>query len=493
MAPETTPDVKIAAAPFNNENGADLIIRSSDNVQFYVHKLILSLASSFFRDMFSLPQNEGGDCSGSLSTLEMSETSSTVDSILRLCYPVNDPAAINELVQAVGPLQAAIKYQMDEAINIMTERFKRFIPLYPVAVYGLACSPAVRSEILAGLAARTWMNVRYSWSSSLGTRDWKDTAAGETYANSTYIQNATAGQLYRLLECMRSKKPPLKFLVNENAVGLNQNVSDGNRPAVDITRFSDGDIIIRSSDGLDFRAYKIVLQLASKKFLSSIEDEGCVQSRASEAAVPIYCLFEHSSIISMILEICDPSVSATEMMSIGDADVMHDVLRMAMKYDIPKVATLIKSWWSSFAKEDPLQSYFTAVRYGWEGLARQSARATVYSHIENSYTPAMEHAPARSYHNLMQYHHNCQWEMRNVIHTICPRPALWGTLSSLWKADADEPSNKMQWNDEVTAIVGHITKIHSERTDFNSKEYKSRIKLSITELKNKLSAVKLEF
>ncbi|KAF8986377.1 hypothetical protein BDQ17DRAFT_1492878 [Cyathus striatus] len=470
MAPDTPADVQVAAGPFDNENGADLIIRSSDNVQFYVHKLILSLASSFFRDMFSLPQN--GDHNGSLSMLEMSEASSTVDKILRLCYPVHDPV-INEWVPAVGILQAVIKYQMDEAISIMTERFKLFIPLSPGGVYGFACRPAVSSELLARLAAQEWMTIRSTWGSSLNIRDWRNTTIGDVY-DTTYIAGTTAGQLYRLLDCIRSRRLPPKFLINENAVGVNQNVLAGNRPIVDVNRFSDGDVIIRSSNGLDFRAYKVVLQLASKKFLSNIEAEGCLQSHESEAAVPIYCLSEHSNIISKILEICDPSVSATEI-SIGDADLIHGVLRVAMQYEIPKVASLVKSWWANFAKEDPFRSYFTAVRYGWEDLARQSARATVYSFIEDLYTPEMEHVSARSYYNLMKYHHKCQWELSTIMHTIGPNSStLWATLPSLWKADANEPSgDKMLWNDEVIAAVGHITKIHSEGTNFDGKEYVS--------------------
>ena len=50
--------VSIAPAPFNNVDlDADLIFRTSDNVDFYVHKLILKKASSFFADMLTLAQD----------------------------------------------------------------------------------------------------------------------------------------------------------------------------------------------------------------------------------------------------------------------------------------------------------------------------------------------------------------------------------------------------------------------------------------------------
>ncbi|KAI0698249.1 hypothetical protein BC835DRAFT_1466668 [Cytidiella melzeri] len=49
------PDIVIAGDPFNLPT-ADVVFRTSDHVDFHVHKLILSIASPFFTGMFSLPQ-----------------------------------------------------------------------------------------------------------------------------------------------------------------------------------------------------------------------------------------------------------------------------------------------------------------------------------------------------------------------------------------------------------------------------------------------------
>jgi BTB/POZ domain len=46
--------VSLAEAPFNDSN-ANIILRSSDGVLFYVHNLLLSLVSPFFSTMFTLP------------------------------------------------------------------------------------------------------------------------------------------------------------------------------------------------------------------------------------------------------------------------------------------------------------------------------------------------------------------------------------------------------------------------------------------------------
>lgn len=46
-----------------NDSDADVILRSSDSLNFPVRKSILSEVSTFFKDMFSLPQAETVDAS----------------------------------------------------------------------------------------------------------------------------------------------------------------------------------------------------------------------------------------------------------------------------------------------------------------------------------------------------------------------------------------------------------------------------------------------
>ena len=48
-------EVSTAPAPFNKPN-ADMVLRSSDNVDFRLPKQILALTSDFFELMFSVPQ-----------------------------------------------------------------------------------------------------------------------------------------------------------------------------------------------------------------------------------------------------------------------------------------------------------------------------------------------------------------------------------------------------------------------------------------------------
>ncbi|KAJ7627871.1 hypothetical protein B0H17DRAFT_901672, partial [Mycena rosella] len=66
-------------SPFDDPN-ADAILRSSDDIDFHVHRIVLSLASPFFRQMLSLPQAE---TEPSVAILPVSESALVLDRALR--------------------------------------------------------------------------------------------------------------------------------------------------------------------------------------------------------------------------------------------------------------------------------------------------------------------------------------------------------------------------------------------------------------------------
>ncbi|KAF9530372.1 hypothetical protein CPB83DRAFT_788398 [Crepidotus variabilis] len=54
----TTIDIVVAQPPFHDVEETDLILRSSDQIHFYVSKAIMSFASPVFADMASLPEGD---------------------------------------------------------------------------------------------------------------------------------------------------------------------------------------------------------------------------------------------------------------------------------------------------------------------------------------------------------------------------------------------------------------------------------------------------
>jgi len=93
---------------------ADTIIQSCDSVNFRVHKLVLSLSSPFFDDMFSLPQPSDQEVVGGLQVVRLSEDADVLKCLLTMLYPI--PSMIpNSYDKTLMVLAASQKYEMDGA------------------------------------------------------------------------------------------------------------------------------------------------------------------------------------------------------------------------------------------------------------------------------------------------------------------------------------------------------------------------------------------
>jgi hypothetical protein len=66
----------------------NLIIRSSDLVDFRVHKLVLAIASPFFKDLLSLPQPPDSESVSGLPVVRLSEDSELLNTLVSMLYPI---------------------------------------------------------------------------------------------------------------------------------------------------------------------------------------------------------------------------------------------------------------------------------------------------------------------------------------------------------------------------------------------------------------------
>ena len=91
---------------------ADIIIQSCDAINFRVHKLVLSLSSPFFNDMFSLPQPSDQEVVDGLPVVRLSEDADVLSCLLTMLYPI--PFMIpNFYNKPLMVLAASQKYDMD--------------------------------------------------------------------------------------------------------------------------------------------------------------------------------------------------------------------------------------------------------------------------------------------------------------------------------------------------------------------------------------------
>ena len=91
---------------------ASIIVRSSDRANFRVHKSVLAMSSSFFKDLLSLPQPPDDELVDGLPVIQLPEDAGLLNSLISLLYPI--PSVIPDSYEKVfASLAACQKYEME--------------------------------------------------------------------------------------------------------------------------------------------------------------------------------------------------------------------------------------------------------------------------------------------------------------------------------------------------------------------------------------------
>ena len=152
---ETDPSPAFPQNPSSLSNhldvaNADIIIQSCDFINFRVHKLVLSLSSPFFNDMFSLPQPTDQEVVRGLPVVRLSEDAEVLNCLLTMLYPI--PSVIpNSYNKTLMLLAASRKYEMDGVqARIRAEIRDKNLPMPTGAAtfhaYAIASTKGLSSE-----------------------------------------------------------------------------------------------------------------------------------------------------------------------------------------------------------------------------------------------------------------------------------------------------------------------------------------------------------
>lgn len=217
MALSETPIAEIRDAPFPfNKQNADVILRSSDLMDFRVHKAILAEAFITFENMFALPQreavsgagSESDSCSGpfkdGLPIVEMEEDNQTLDILLRMCYPMRHPE-IRDVDSLRLVLKAALRYAGGATdggiVDIVKDRMHSIAEEKPLNIYALALRFDLMDE--ARFAARCSLAIPLQ---GLYAPELEDITGGEYYrllqyhkACSDAVRGLTTGVFFHWL------------------------------------------------------------------------------------------------------------------------------------------------------------------------------------------------------------------------------------------------------------------------------------------------------
>ncbi|KAI1790309.1 hypothetical protein LXA43DRAFT_519572 [Ganoderma leucocontextum] len=417
--PETfKPSIRKATFPFD-EGDADVTLRTSDNVEFRVHRVILSLASSVFKDMFSMPQ----PLTGENDSIPVAEDDETLDTLLRICYPTvhAKPAS---LVQIRKVLAAAMKYDAPLVVDRMRDALMapEFLDAQPLVVFTIAC--VFHLEEVAQTAAEMVVTMHNFMVDEFG-----NTSTTQSYPK---LDDVSAGAYFRLLQLYRTRtaitQPPAKrrkgrsvvwnstptrerYVVNFEGIApfcrppptptlppTKSQVESVSDPFTDTT----GDLILRTSDGLDFYVHRNILTFASPTFLSGLVPAETEGKPSGPAVLPVYQVQESAAILDVLLRVCYP----VPHLQPADPDTFLVVLSAAHKYGMSKARQILRGGWLELVEASPMRLYFAAVELGWKKEAKACAdqlASLSVSNVHAFYVPEMESIGSAPYRNLLAY------------------------------------------------------------------------------------------
>ncbi|PIL24739.1 hypothetical protein GSI_12625 [Ganoderma sinense ZZ0214-1] len=428
----TTTNPTVAPSPFNQDS-ADIVLRTSDHVHYHVHSVILSQASPFFRDMFSLPQPGKTVPSKAPSSddsekpvVDISELSATLYTLLMIIYPVPKPLPASlSLIEAA--LVAAQKYDLELPMQALKNDLRASLPANNLLgrnslhVWAIACR--LRLEDVAQFAA--------TYLAFFGFDELGDPGDAE-------LRGVSAGDYFRLRRCCGDNfgfsRPTFKFVEPLKAASGTKNI-----PTLDgaAGRATDGafytvpypDVLIRSSNGAEAPAHRCVLAMASpvlRDKLVQVSEVSTVvpapnprplsifgQSQSATSALPVLQIDEPKDILWPLLDICcyhhlcRPEQHAAPKPP--SLIILARMMAAAEKYEITHALTELRARWNTLARSNPLNAYLAAAEAGQHALAKDTARLVLNqpSAICTQYSAELENAPAQAYHRLLVYYTKC--------------------------------------------------------------------------------------
>ncbi|KAI0690283.1 hypothetical protein C8T65DRAFT_817378 [Cerioporus squamosus] len=164
----------------------------------------------------------------------------------------------------------------------------------------------------------------------------------------------------------------------------------------------DADIIFRSSDGVDFRLYKVIVS----KLSPILRDMLAAPPPPDVESIPIVDVTEDARTLEHVFRLCCP----VEHPDITTVDDLQAVLEVARKYDMAAVAANVQRIIRRVLPREPLRIYALAYMLQIEDAAREAAvllRDDPFFHMPNSPPPEFALLPAVAVYAVHAYRKKC--------------------------------------------------------------------------------------
>ncbi|KZT04142.1 uncharacterized protein LAESUDRAFT_682915 [Laetiporus sulphureus 93-53] len=398
-------DLKRAASPFNKKS-ADIIIRSADGMNFQCHKAVLTLASPVFECMFHPPQSTATgvtdidsaigvtdvdtaigvtdvDTATGLPIVCVTENSTALDGLLRLCYPKQNPV-LHRASEVIELLEAAQKYRMGEAIRHLGDALSKYVEKSALQVYAVACRLGMEE-----LARKAAVKLK----------------SQETITQGPEMERMSAGALHRLFQFRNPnvRGPAHCFtFCRPTSIDMLQVVTTTINPVgAEPFIHPSADTIVLSSDGVQFRVYRNILELASPVFADMLRNSGASDGHPEPSTEPpLVRVAEDGRTVHTLLQLCYPM----EAPVVEGFDAAHALLSAVKKYGVTSALAWAKRSWVEQMKYDALRACLLAMQMGWEDETEEAIRLLPAK--DHQWFPEMESIPASYYFMALERRRN---------------------------------------------------------------------------------------
>ncbi|KAH9000398.1 hypothetical protein EDB92DRAFT_1940134 [Lactarius akahatsu] len=423
--------------PFDDAD-ADTILRSSDQVDFYVYRVILSKASPFFKSMFSLPQpdSQAGVSEKQIPIISLTENSKTIAVLLASIHPTVAAKFVQfvPLDVMIDALVAAKKYDMDVISHCLVQKFamSKAMQDSPVEAFCLAYShelgEAARVAAKASLKHRLSLDDigdKLQYTNGPGLHQlWKfhhacsATAVEVVSNNHILVEQPYDGTWWDFKDtsCRSSGSECRKYRYK---VGPSDSWDswDATAPWHDyITRAHNVLLEHPCSEAVtnysllkpsyNKHVEKMVMLSKTSPFFKSMFSLPQPDTGVSEKQTSIISLTENSRTIAVLLSSIYPTVP-TKFVPL---DVMTDALVAARKYDMDVVSQCLvqKFAESEVMRDSPVEAFCAACSHELGEATRVAAKASLKHRLNlDIIAHKLPYLNGPALHQLWKFHRAC--------------------------------------------------------------------------------------
>ncbi|KAK6988059.1 hypothetical protein R3P38DRAFT_3098070 [Favolaschia claudopus] len=167
------------------------------------------------------------------------------------------------------------------------------------------------------------------------------------------------------------------------------------------------DTILRSSDGVDFRVYRVILSSASPFFKTMFS---LPQDTSEDSKIPTVPFSETGRILDRFLRIWYPGATTAGFDSL---EQLADVIQLALgKYDLQYLAPILNRQLRVYVENHCVSVFAIACRYGWKASAKLAAKQALNLDLPSIFNstaanPYLRHITGDQFQALLIYHHAC--------------------------------------------------------------------------------------